>query len=94
MKHKWTYEEDILCCKLYYDIFVKEKRKIGIDAFVSELLTQLPNIKSNSIKMKVQNIKKILMDLDIEDSLVCTGLANYSKQNLKAMNEVLFINRK
>ena len=93
IKHTWQYKEDLYCCESYYEYFVVRKSRISIDEFVKELSIELPEIKTNSMKMKVQNIKQILMVLNIEDTLRCTGLANYSRQNFLAMEEAIKNNR-
>ena len=50
---------------------------------------ELPEIKEGSIKMKITNIKQILVEMGIEDTLVAKPLKNYSKQNEKAMEKVI-----
>ncbi len=57
--------------------------------FNAVLQKNLPSIKPNSLKMKVQNNKQILIEKGINDTLVVSPLANYSKQNLRAMNAIL-----
>jgi hypothetical protein len=39
--------------------------------------------------MKIQNIKQILHEKGLKDTLKTAPLANYSQQNLKAMNVAL-----
>lgn len=88
-KHSWTYEENKFCCQMYVEYYINNKRNININSFVEMINKNLPQIKYNSLKMDIQNIKQILLELNIKDTLECTPLKNYSKQNFKAMKEVI-----
>lgn len=92
-KHSWTYDEDMYCCQKYYEYYVVNKMRTDIDEFVAMLNIDLPNIKRSSLKMKIQNIKQIALDLNLEDTLRCGPLKNYSNQNYLAMKEVIKQNR-
>lgn len=88
-KHFWTYEEDKHCCQKFIEYYIVNKRNTSINSFVEMLNNNLPNITSNSLKMKLQNIKQISFELDLKNTLECTRLKNYSNQNFQAMKEVL-----
>ena len=60
-----------------------------IASLATKILTIYPNMKFSSIKMKLQNIKRICLDYGIKDSSTISPLDNYSNQNLKAMKEEL-----
>lgn len=62
---------------------------MDVTQFITVLQKELPNIKPNSLKMKVQNIKQILLEKGINDTLTLSPLANYSQQNMRAMAAVL-----
>jgi hypothetical protein len=87
--HRWTLDEDLKCCRMYLECFVFNKISMDIGQFVSLLEKELPNIQPNSLKMKVQNIKQILHEKGLKDTLMTAPLANYSQQKLKAMNVAL-----
>lgn len=65
------------------------KCSMDVTQFITVLQKELPNIKPNSLKMKVQNIKQILLEKGINDTLTLSPLANYSQQNMRAMAAVL-----
>lgn len=88
-KHRWTVEEDRLCCSRYLEYYVVSKCSMDVSQFIAVLQKELPNIKPNSLKMKVQNIKQILIEKGIKDTLTLSPLANYSQQNMRAMAAVL-----
>ncbi len=88
-KHCWTVEEDRLCCRRYLEYYVVSKYSMDVSQFITALLKELPNVKPNSLKMKVQNIKQILIEKGIKDTLTLSPLANYSQQNMRAMAAVL-----
>lgn len=87
--HFWTNEENKFCCQMYVEYYINNKRNININSFVEMINKKLPYIKYSSLKMNIQNIKQILLELNIKDTLECTPLKNYSKQNFKAMKEVI-----
>lgn len=88
-KHAWTLDEDLFCCKACVRYFVIEKNHIPINDLVQELATKLPNIPSSSIRMKVQNIKQLMEESGIDNTLDIKPLANYSKKNERAMKIAL-----
>lgn len=60
-----------------------------MSSFARLLSKELSEIKESSLKMKITNIKQILMDMGIEDSLTVKPLKSYSQQNKRAMEKVL-----
>lgn len=88
-KHRWTVAEDEYCCRRYVEEYVIGKSSMDMSSFVRLLGKELPKIKEGSIKMKITNIKQILIEMGIEDTLTAKPLKNYSQQNKKAMEKVL-----
>ena len=62
---------------------------MDVSQFITVLQKELPSIKPNSLKMKVQNIMQILIEKGIKDTLTLSPLANYSQQNMRAIASVL-----
>ena len=90
LKHRWTFEEDLIFCNKYLDFFVEQKSNVSLSDFSRLVLASVSTeISFNSAKMKVQNIKAILIELNISDSLKTAPAKNYSKQNLEAMKYAL-----
>ena len=87
--HRWTYDEDRYCCEKYIECYVISKSELSASEFVRELSFELTEIKPTSLRMKVQNIKQILIEKQISDSLKISPSANYSLQNLLAMESIL-----
>ena len=88
-KHRWSFEEDRYCCEKYIKRYVVSNSDLSASDFVRELSSILMEIKPTSLRMKVQNIKQILIEKQISDSLKISPSANYSKQNLVALERVL-----
>lgn len=88
-KHRWTSAEDKYCCQSYIEYYVMNKSSMDAATFVGMLQKTLPDIQRSSLKMKVQNIKQIVAELGIKDTLLCSPLRNYSMQNKNALMEVL-----
>lgn len=77
-KHRWTIAEDEYCCKRYVEEYVNKKSSMDLNSFVGLLSKELPEIKEGSVKMKITNIKQILIEMGIEDTLASKSLKNYS----------------
>lgn len=88
-KHKWLYEEDKLCCKVIVEEYVLKKSNKDLESVLDNLSDKLPDIGRNSLRMKTQNIKQLLMENGIENTLRTKGLYSYSAQNKRAFDEVL-----
>lgn len=88
-KHRWSLEEDTYCCETCVKYYVAEKSNMPVEVLVKELSEHFPNISTTSLRMKIQNIKQILEEEGIENSLHIGPLSNYSQQNKKAMQNVL-----
>lgn len=88
-KHCWTYEENINFVKYIRDHFVDNNSGLNIDDAVNELYEiNCGKIKKSSIKMKIQNIKTLLEDHAIKNTLYCSPLRNYSQDNLSAFKKI------
>ena len=88
-KHSWSYDENKYCCEKYFNYFVINKFEISASNFINELCLEMPDISYGSMRMKVQNIKQILFEKGIKDSLKIKPLCNYSTDNFKALENVL-----
>ena len=90
MKHKWTFEEDFICCKQYiYYIYDDEYSVKNLYDLIHTLSILLPEISAGSIKMKLQNIKQISDEAGFNDKMNITPLEQYSYQCKKAFIEAL-----
>lgn len=88
-KHIWTKEENEYCCRRYIEQYVINKGSMKASEFSRVLEKEIGTISAGSIKMKLQNIKQILIELGIKDSLKVTPLVKYSTQNKEVLEKVL-----
>lgn len=88
-KHNWSEKEDKICCKFYYNYFVKKNSCLKVDEFVTILKKKLVAIEENSIKMKLQNIKYFLQRSNVKDYLDIAPLPHNSAQTEKIMTTIL-----
>lgn len=88
-KHRWTFEEDKTCCRIFIETYITNHTSCSLDSLATKILSIYPNMKFSSVKMKLQNIKRICLDYGIKDSSTISSLDNYSNQNLQAMKEEL-----
>ena len=87
--HKWTYEENLTCCQAVIDNFVTHEIDFQFDEFLDELNKLIPEVKRNSLKMKIQNIKSLLIEYDIPNTLNTKPLTSCSRDNRKAFEECI-----
>ena len=88
-KHRWTYDEDYLCCEKFIQMYCVEQHETSITPLLEELSSLLPNITVGSIRMKIQNIKEIAMRESLYDILDYAPLAQYTKQCKKAFDKAI-----
>ena len=83
-KHRWTIEEDALCCRRFFEQYVMQQSSMDLQRFAEQLHMALPSISVGSLKMKTQNIKQLCIEHGIRNSLDAKPLAQYSQQNRRA----------
>lgn len=87
-KHRWTIEEDTLCCRRFFEQYVMQQSSMDLQRFAEQLHIALPNISVGSLRMKTQNIKQLCIEHGIKNSLDAKPLAQYSQQNYRAFLKV------
>lgn len=88
-KHKWLYEEDKLCCKVVIEEYVLRKSNKNLEDVLETLSYKMPDIGRNSLRMKIQNIKQLLKEAGIDNTLNTKALYSYSAQNKRAFEDVI-----
>lgn len=84
LKHRWTIEEDTLCCRKFFEQYVVQQSSMDLQQFAEQLHLALPSISVGSLKMKTQNIKQLCIENGIKNSLGAKPLNQYSQQNYRA----------
>lgn len=79
---KWNKEEDEICCKAIVDEYVIAKRNTSVEDCIKQIHANadISERDISSIRMRIQNIKGILVELDISNTLDITPLANAAMQ--------------
>ena len=86
--HNWTYEEDEFCVRMVFYNYVQYKYH-DVSGVVAEIYEHLKCvIKSSSIHMKLSNIKHLLSEEHITNSLSVKPLSQASSQCRKAFERV------
>lgn len=89
-KHIWTYEEDRYICDLYRDMFIiKTNRFYTYNEMLNKIMAKFPYLNPGSVGMRVSNIKQVLKDLKIKDSLDRGALSNYATLTFMAVKDSL-----
>lgn len=83
-RHIWTLNENQYCVDVVIEHFVldnwHELKRLTDDLYIHFE----KEISYNSIKMKLQNIKYLLEEYKVKNSLLLRPLSNYSQDNLIA----------
>lgn len=85
--HKWTYNEDYICCLEYLAYVFDNYEDDSMERLIDILSLKLPQITRGSIRMKIQNIKQVALDAGLEDGLKISPLTQYSMQCKRAFSE-------
>ena len=83
-KHRWTMEEDALCCRRFFEQYIMQQSSMDLQQFAEQLHIALPSISVGSLRMKTQNIKQLCIEHGIRNSLDAKPLTQYSQQNRRA----------
>lgn len=87
--HRWTVEEDEICCKRFLEYYVINKRDTDMVQFLQMLAKEVPNVSEGSLRMKIQNIKYLSMQAGFEDTSTIKWLSQYSMQCEKAFRKAI-----
>ena len=87
--HRWTMEEDEICCKRFLECYVIKRNRLDIVQFLQTLSKEVPDISEGSLRMKIQNIKYLAVQSGFKDTANITWLSQYSLQCEKAFKKAL-----
>lgn len=87
----WAVAEDEICCKMCVDLYVVRKEVIDIEKCVERIkdYSEMQERDKSSVRMRIQNIKALLEDLGIENTLDIRLLNNAAKQTRDVLEECL-----
>lgn len=89
----WSSEENKACCKACVEKYVISNSAMDCEDFVDSV-SSLPEFQrtgrdKGSVRMKIQNIKALLDELHIKNSVPISPLSNASKQSRMVLEEIL-----
>ena len=87
--HRWTMEEDEICCRRFLEYYVINKSNVDTVQFLQMLSKEVPDVSEGSLRMKIQNIKYLTVRAGLKDSSALKWLSQYSMQCEKAFNKTL-----
>lgn len=85
----WSFQENEIFCEEYVKIFVIGRSSMSASAFVNRIMPLLPKRDFSTLRKKVSNMKQVLADLGVDDSLDVSSLYSYSKDHFIAARKVL-----
>ena len=83
-RHDWTYLENEICCRRFFQHFVLEHSGLSSSDLMRMLKQEMPHLKETSLRRKISNIKYLSIEAGLDDSLKCASSANYSIDNKNA----------
>ena len=92
MDVEWNKEEDEICCQISLEEYVIKKGQANIDDIANKIKAQAEIKRERTlgaIKMRIQNEKAVLEELNIENTIPLGILKNYSKQTDAAVRDFL-----
>ncbi|MBR3785501.1 MAG: hypothetical protein IKJ77_03770 [Firmicutes bacterium] len=87
--HRWTMEEDLICCKRFLQVYVIEKSDMDTVSFLQSLAKEVPEVSEGSLRMKIQNIKHLTSLEGLENSSLITSLGPGSMQCKSALKQAM-----
>ena len=87
--HRWTMEEDMICCKKFLECYVVNQSNIDTVQFLKMLAKEVPAVSEGSLRMKIQNIKYLSERAGIKNTCMLRWLSQYSMQCERAFYQVL-----
>ncbi|MGN1117731.1 MAG: hypothetical protein ACI4RU_03895 [Acutalibacteraceae bacterium] len=87
--HRWTIEEDTICCKKFLEYYVINQSDMDIVQFLRMLAKEVPNVPEGSLRMKIQNIKFLSKQAGFKDTSTIKWLSQYSSQCKKAFEKAV-----
>ena len=87
--HRWTMEEDLICCMRFLECYVIQKSDMDITRFLQILSKEVPAVSEGSLRMKIQNIKYLTMREGIKDTAAIKWLSQYSMQCERAFGQAV-----
>ena len=88
-RHKWTFEEDLACCKDFLDKYVVQKSGAAVSSLVEKISEEMPEVNQESIRMKVQSIKGLCSEYQLAASAQIKKLSKYSSQCERAFKAAM-----
>lgn len=84
-KRKWTFDDDYYICNEIIKFYIIAKAIDDVSKFINLYLINILNkFEFKSILCKIKNIKYLLENKNISNTLKCSKFSNYSKQNYNA----------
>lgn len=87
--HRWTLEEDTICCRRFLECYVLQKSNMDTAQFLQMLSKEVPDVSEGSLRMKIQNIKYLAEQAGLKNTCTIKWLSQYSMQCAKAFRQVM-----
>ena len=78
--HRWTMEEDAICCKRFLEYYVIKQSSMDTTDFLKMLAKEVPEVSEGSLRMKIQNVKYLTVQAGLKNTSNIRWLSQYSSQ--------------
>lgn len=87
--HRWTLEEDAICCRRFLECYVLQKSNMDTVRFLQMLSKEVPDVSEGSLRMKIQNVKYLAEQAGLKNTSTIKWLSQYSLQCAKAFRQAM-----
>lgn len=87
--HRWTLEEDTICCRRFLECYVLQKSNMDTVQFLQMLSKEVPDVSEGSLRMKIQNVKYLAEQAGLKNTSTIKWLSQYSLQCAKAFRQAM-----
>lgn len=91
MQKKWTKEEDEILCTFCVQQYVKTSSCLSVECVISQCLSkkEFEGRSEGSIRMRIQNIKAVLEQNHIKNTIPIKPLSNFAEQTETTLLKIL-----
>lgn len=90
--HNWSYEEDLLCCKKYWEYLLNNARGRNFNKMLEEIKLHFPEIEREEVESRLNKIRELAIDYRFYDGMkeITYPGRRYSFQLNRAFLQVIY----
>lgn len=90
--HSWTYEDDLLCCKKYWEYLLNNARNRNFEKMTEEIKPFFSEVEFEDLQFKLRQIRELAIDYRFYDGMekINYKRRSYSFQLNRAFLQVIY----